>query len=127
MTSLAYLNDRPHSVYVMWAADVAVYVGMTSDWDQRMKEHGVWWYSADPHRAWNMHEGYSLPITHVDVWELGVDRSTARAIERQTIGALTPTHNRTGASRRPSRPFDEVVAEAERHRLARPVRRRRAS
>lgn len=97
MTSLAYLNDRPHSVYVMWADDVAVYVGISSDWEYRMREHGVWWRNDDePLMQWTPYDGWSAPITHVDVWETDLTRTEARAIETATIRALLPTHNRQG-------------------------------
>ena len=124
------LENREHAVYVMWADDRAVYVGMTSNRDQRMASHGVWWLD-QPTRFWNATAGYSREITHVDVWLVGLTRSDARQLERQTIDELVPSHNRTGASRTASkRPWPERAAEHSRHRednYRRRVARLRAS
>lgn len=100
MTPLA---ERKHSVYVMWSDETPVYVGMTSDWETRLREHGLWWTDGEL-RQWNVTRGWSLPVTHVDVWQLDVDRATARDVERQAIRALMPTHNRDG---KPGEVFDK--------------------
>ncbi len=114
--SAAELEQREHSIYVMWSGESAIYVGMTSAWDGRMAAHGVWWLD-EPTRFWNPDAGYSAEITHVDVWHVGMNRADVRQLERQTIDALVPSHNRTGASRKAARrPWAERVAESARHR-----------
>lgn len=108
------LAQRAHAIYVMWADDTAVYVGMTSNWEQRFNDYGVWWPSDDePLRSWNIHRGHSHVITHVDVWFVDLPRTDARELESALIELLAPTHNRTGPARRvPSRDINDVLAEA---------------
>ncbi len=101
MSGRAYLNDRKHAVYVMWSDDTAVYVGMSHDWPTRFIEHGVWWPTDDQplvKHHWIL--GDSLPITHIDVWEVDLNRADAAALELDLIRGLMPTHNRNGRPRK---------------------------
>ncbi len=101
MSSRAYLNDRRHVVYVMWSEDIAVYVGMSCQWEQRLKEHGYWWpTTTEPYHLSTYPDGDSLPVTHVDVWEVDLNRADAAALELDLIRGLEPTHNRNGRPRK---------------------------
>jgi len=80
-----YLRDAPHSIYVLWSDDRAVYVGCTSNWEQRMAAHGGKWRKHD--------------VTHADVWETGLPRREALDLELATIHALQPTLNISGSGR----------------------------
>lgn len=128
------LAERPHAVYVLWSNERAVYVGMSFQWERRVGEHGLW--SEVDGSIWNSRVGYSLPITHADVWLLGVPRAEAREVERAAIRALEPTHNVDGfGSRRhphgaalpPPDPDDDLTAYLESVRTGSGVKRRRAS
>jgi hypothetical protein len=77
--SVAHLADLPHAVYIVWSDDVALYVGMTSNWLARTGQHMR--YIADG-RA-----------THIDVWACADSRYEAELIERDTIRALDPRDN----------------------------------
>lgn len=77
---MRHLAAHPHAVYVIWRHDVALYVGMTSDWETRISQH----------RRRFFVNGDS---THADVWHVGNSREEAEAIEADTIRDLDPLHN----------------------------------
>lgn len=86
-TYVAHLEDEPHAVYVIWRNDVALYVGMTSNWEARTKAH----------------EGFftgPLAATHIDAWEACATRAEAEELERQTIRDLDPSQNAQHSPRR---------------------------
>lgn len=94
--SRAELEHREHSVYVLWCDDIPVYVGMTSNWEQRMSSHGMF----SDYQRWN-----PTP-THADVWLLRCNRTEAERIEVETIRALMPLRNYQGYPYVAPEPFD---------------------
>lgn len=85
----ADLEPREHFVYVIWQGDVALYVGATCDWEQRLDAHGHYWDA----------DSWSPLATHIDVWEVGAGRTAALALEAQTIRNLDPVVNVTHSPR----------------------------
>lgn len=81
--NLAHLADEPHCIYVIWHNDLALYVGMTSDWEQRLKAHGHYW-GKTPFRP---------AATHMDVWHAADNRHEAEVVEADTIRTLDPIYN----------------------------------
>lgn len=81
--NLAHLVDKPHAVYIVWRGDEALYVGMTSNWDARTKQH-MGYFRDLPWRP---------AATHIDVWHCAEGRYEAEQIEYQTIRDLDPPHN----------------------------------
>jgi predicted GIY-YIG superfamily endonuclease len=81
--NLAHLADKPHFVYVVWADDEPLYVGMTSDWMTRTGHH-LHYFRPSEFRA---------SATHIDVWECAESRYEAELIERDVIRALDPRDN----------------------------------
>ena len=79
--NLAHLVDAPHCIYVIWADEVPLYVGMTANWERRLPQHN--WRFSEIHGA-----------THSDVWEACSSRWEAELLERDTIRSLDPLHNR---------------------------------
>lgn len=80
---LRHLAHRPHAVYVVWggdAGDEALYVGMTSNWVNRIGSH--------------MHYLRDGEAVHIDVWHAASNRADAEVLEAQTIRDLDPIHNR---------------------------------
>ncbi len=82
------VNSRPHFVYVMWEGDTALYVGMTCNYDRRLRQ----WQVMSPEAPNYTRGGWPSRVTHVDVWEVG-DRADALSVEAQTIWGLKPLHN----------------------------------
>ncbi len=97
--AIAHLADEPHAVYIVWDGDVALYVGMTSDWWARTGQHMRYF---DGTRYCN--------ATHIDVWECADSRYEAEVIERDVIRALDPRENTRHS---PSREAEYARARAE--------------
>lgn len=98
--SVARLVNLPHSVYIVWRGDEALYVGMTSDWLTRTAQHMH--YFDDRGRA-----------THIDVWEVADSRWDAEQLEAQMIRDLDPLDN-VEHSPRAARRRAEWAAECQR-------------
>ncbi len=78
-----HLESRDHYVYIAWRGDEPLYVGCTSNPDQRMKSWGMFLPNG----------GWPSTATHVDVWHVGRGVTNGERIERETIETLDPTHN----------------------------------
>lgn len=100
--NLKHLADADHYVYVIWADDEPLYVGMTCNWQSRTVQHR--WYF--------IHHG----ATHIDVWHVGPGRVAAEVIESETIRALDPKWNVQQSPRREA--SDAAWAEYSAWRLA---------
>lgn len=85
-------HHSTHWVYVVWRDDTPVYVGMTSNPDQRLTTWGLFTPRKSPPSWWG-------PVTHVDVWNVGPGRTNAERVERDTIQALDPAQNRQWSPR----------------------------
>lgn len=77
-----HIEDLPHVVYIYWRDDEPLYVGMTSNIEQRMRTHRSTPWDRD--------------CTHIDIWHLDCKRPEAEAVEAQAIWDLSPTGNRLG-------------------------------
>lgn len=79
-------RDREQYVYVYWADDVCLYVGVTSDPKTRIATH--------------RRSAHAEAATHVDLWSIGNDRSEAERVEKAVIRDLDPLWNTTHSPRR---------------------------
>lgn len=75
---MRHLATRPHVVYIVWADDRPLYVGMTSDW----------WHRTGVHL-----NRYAGDATHIDAWHAATSRAEAESIERDVIQLLEPRDN----------------------------------
>lgn len=82
------MNSRRAWVYVLWSDSTPLYIGCTTDWVRRMREHRVL-----PSMGWPRE--WALPITHTDLWEFAT-LDEALQHEAAAIWDLRSLHNRRG-------------------------------
>lgn len=82
MTTAVALDDRPHWVYEIWAGDLCLYVGMTSNLRRRLGEHR----RTQP--FWRI----ATDVRSVEC----ADRRSADLLEWATIAKLRPANNFVG-------------------------------